>query len=53
MILYPEIQLKAQAEIDRITGGRCPTIADKDSLPYLNAILLETLRWHPAAPNGE
>jgi hypothetical protein len=41
----------AQAEIDAITGGlRRPTIEDKDSLPYVHAIVKETLRWHPPLP---
>jgi len=53
MTLYPEVQAKAQAEIDRVVGkDRCPNIADKDSLPYLNAILMETMRWHPVIPTG-
>lgn len=51
MKLYPEVQAKALAELDRVLGGRLPTAADKDSLPYLNAVLLETMRWHPAGPN--
>jgi cytochrome P450 len=52
MTRYPGVQAKAQAEIDRVIGTRCPTLADKASLPYLGAILLETLRWHPVAPIG-
>lgn len=53
MKLYPDVQAKAQAEIDRVVGSdRFPTMADKESLPYLNAVLLETLRWHSPAPAG-
>ncbi|KAG8859729.1 hypothetical protein FRB96_004303 [Tulasnella sp. 330] len=53
MLLYPEVQEKARAEIDRVVGeGRLPTITSKDSTPYLNAVLLETLRWHPVLPIG-
>ncbi|KAI0544305.1 cytochrome P450 [Xylaria curta] len=53
MVLYPEVQKRAQEEIDRIIGNnRLPTTADRDSLPYINAVVKETLRWHPVAPMG-
>ncbi|KAI0295332.1 CyP450 monooxygenase [Multifurca ochricompacta] len=51
MILYPEVQRKAQVEVDSITcGSRLPDFSDFDELPYVNAILKEVLRWHPVAP---
>lgn len=53
MTLYPEVQARAHAEIDRVIGNRLPTAADRDSLPYLNAVISETLRWHQAAPTGQ
>ncbi|KZS92752.1 cytochrome P450 [Sistotremastrum niveocremeum HHB9708] len=53
MMLYPEIQRKAQAEIDALLQGeRLPTLHDRDALPYLAAILKEVLRWRPVAPSG-
>ncbi|KAJ8129221.1 hypothetical protein O1611_g4411 [Lasiodiplodia mahajangana] len=53
MTLYPEVQERAQKEIDQIVGNdRLPTMADRDNLPYVNAIVKETLRWHPVAPMG-
>jgi cytochrome P450 len=53
MILSPDIQKKAQDEIDRISGGnRLPSFADKSSLPYISCIAWECLRWNPAAPMG-
>ncbi|KAJ3571957.1 hypothetical protein NPX13_g5205 [Xylaria arbuscula] len=53
MKMYPEVQKRAQEEIDRVIGnGRLPTIADRDYLPYVNAVVKETLRWHPVAPMG-
>ncbi|KAG8979553.1 hypothetical protein FRB94_011294 [Tulasnella sp. JGI-2019a] len=53
MLLHPEVQAKARAEIDRIVGeDRLPTVAMRDSTPYLNAVLLETLRWHNVLPTG-
>ncbi len=45
MLLNPEIQRKAQAEIDAVVGSdRLPTFADRKDLPYLENVLQETLR---------
>lgn len=44
MTAYPAVQHKARAEIDRVIGNnRLPTVADRDNLPYLNAIVNEVL----------
>ncbi|XP_065941966.1 steroid 17-alpha-hydroxylase/17,20 lyase isoform X3 [Magallana gigas] len=40
----PEIQAKCQAEIDKKIGRRCPSIADRQSLPYTEACIYETMR---------
>ncbi|KAI0754761.1 cytochrome P450 [Daedaleopsis nitida] len=51
MILYPDVQRKAQAELDAVVGeGRLPQFADRGSLPYVNAVMKEVLRWHPVSP---
>ncbi|KAI2787985.1 O-methylsterigmatocystin oxidoreductase [Penicillium oxalicum] len=51
MALYPEVQAKAQEEIERVVGPKSlPTLADRSRLPYLNAVVKEVLRWHPVAP---
>lgn len=53
MTLYPEVQRTAQEEIDRVIGtDRLPTFADRDSLPYVEAVVKEALRMHPIAPMG-
>ncbi|KAG0708665.1 cytochrome P450 [Suillus ampliporus] len=53
MVLNPEVQAKAQAEIDRVVGNdRLPDFNDRPVLPYVEAILRETLRWHPVVPFG-
>ncbi|KAJ5900079.1 hypothetical protein N7495_004823 [Penicillium taxi] len=54
MTLFPEVQEKAQKEIDRVLGHACrlPTLAHRTNLPYINAVVKETLRWHPVAPMG-
>ncbi|KAF4571534.1 hypothetical protein EYR36_008874 [Pleurotus pulmonarius] len=51
LTLYPEKQVRAHAEIDAIVGtGRLPTLDDKGSLPYVEALIKESIRWHPAVP---
>ena len=53
MAMYPDVQQKAQEELDRIVGtDRLPTFEDIESLPFLNALLKEVLRWHPVIPAG-
>ena len=53
MALYPEVQKKAQAEIDAVVGpNRLPDFHDRPSLPYINAILKESSRWNLVVPLG-
>lgn len=53
MTLYPDVQKKAQAEIDEVVGtGRLPGFEDRENLPYTNALVKESLRWHPVGPMG-
>ncbi|KAK0480125.1 cytochrome P450 [Armillaria novae-zelandiae] len=52
-VLYPEVQAKAQAELDAVVGPtRLPNFDDRPQLPYTDAILLEALRWNPVVPMG-
>lgn len=51
--LDPEVQKKAQVEIDQVTHGtRFPTLADRKQMPYVEAMITEALRWHSVAPTG-
>jgi cytochrome P450 len=51
--LHPATQTRAQEEIDRVVGTeRLPTLEDRESLPYVEALWRETLRWRPALPVG-
>ncbi|KAF8607171.1 cytochrome P450 [Ceratobasidium sp. AG-I] len=53
MIYNPGAQAEAQAEIERVIGAdRLPTYSDRASLPYVNALYKEVLRWQPATPLG-
>ncbi|KAJ3886163.1 cytochrome P450 [Lentinula edodes] len=54
MVIYPEVQDKAQQELDTVVGsGRLPDFSDRGSLPYIDAIVKEVLRWSPVAPLGQ
>jgi len=53
MVLNPEVQKKAQEEIDRVIGNaRLPNFDDRDSLVYVEALVREVMRWHPPLPLG-
>ncbi|KXN84170.1 O-methylsterigmatocystin oxidoreductase [Leucoagaricus sp. SymC.cos] len=61
MLLYPDVQRRAQQEIDSVIGhDRLPEFSDLDELPYISAIVKEVLRreifvsdrWNPAVPLG-
>ena len=53
MVRYPEIQKKAQKEIESIVGSsRLPSFADRPYLPYMTALAKEVIRWHSVAPQG-
>ncbi|KAI3759239.1 hypothetical protein L6452_06905 [Arctium lappa] len=51
MVLHPDIQARAQFEIQSVVGRDRPvTHSDMANLPYLHAIVKETLRVHPPGP---
>ncbi|CAE6363075.1 unnamed protein product [Rhizoctonia solani] len=53
MAMYPEVQTKAQAEVDSILcGNRFPEIEDQQSMPYVEAVIKEALRWRSVLPLG-
>ncbi|KAJ7744056.1 cytochrome P450 [Mycena maculata] len=53
MVLTPDVQRQAQAEIDAVIGGtRLPLLSDREHLPYVSAVVTELLRWHSVAPLG-
>ncbi|KAH9973224.1 cytochrome P450 [Lactifluus volemus] len=53
MITYPETQARAQAELDKVVGrSRLPTFSDYPHLPYIRAMVKETLRWGQLDPLG-
>lgn len=53
MALFPEVQRKAQAELDQVVGPqRLPEFADIQNMPYIRAVIMESLRWMPVTPFG-
>ncbi|EIW84507.1 cytochrome P450 [Coniophora puteana RWD-64-598 SS2] len=51
MVLNPDVQARARAEIDAVVGTeRIPTFEDRGTLPYVEAVYQETLRWRPVVP---
>ncbi|KAF9243461.1 cytochrome P450 [Melanogaster broomeanus] len=53
MVLNPSVQGKAQAELDAVVGpNRLPNFSDREFLPYIEAVMRETMRYHPVAPLG-
>ncbi|KAI1792473.1 cytochrome P450 [Ganoderma leucocontextum] len=53
MSLHPDVQRKAQAELDAVVGPRrLPEFADQASLVYVRALCKEALRWQNVTPMG-
>ncbi|KDR69728.1 hypothetical protein GALMADRAFT_145141 [Galerina marginata CBS 339.88] len=53
MAVNPEIQTKAHQELDNVIGSdRLPDFADRGSLPYIEAIYREVMRWRPPLAFG-
>ncbi|KJA23839.1 hypothetical protein HYPSUDRAFT_214889 [Hypholoma sublateritium FD-334 SS-4] len=53
MLHFPGVQKRAQAELDAVVGqDRMPDYEDRENLPYMRALINETLRWRPVAILG-
>ncbi|KAG8056890.1 hypothetical protein GUJ93_ZPchr0002g25436 [Zizania palustris] len=51
LLKNPRTLAKATEELDRVVGGdRLVTEADMPCLPYIEAVMKETMRMHPVAP---
>jgi cytochrome P450 len=46
----PDVEARLHQELERILGGRPPTLADVPNLAYTRAIIEETLRLYPPIP---
>jgi len=53
MTLFPDVARRAQREVDAVVGyQRTPTFEDQNKLPYVTALIRETMRWRPVVPSG-
>lgn len=53
MVFSRDKQSHAQKELDRVIGqDRLPEFADRASLPYVEALMLEVVRLYPVLPLG-
>lgn len=53
MTVFPSIQEKVHAELDRVVGSeRPPTLDDLEDMPYLRAAVIENYRWCPLTSGG-
>jgi cytochrome P450 len=53
MAIHPNVQQKAQAELDAVVGrDKPPNPRELTDLPYLKAVLKEVLRFAPVANLG-
>ncbi|EXJ70408.1 uncharacterized protein A1O5_06476 [Cladophialophora psammophila CBS 110553] len=53
MIVFQDVQKKAQEEIDNVVGpDRLPNVDDYSKLPYIRCCVKETLRWMPTVIMG-
>ena len=51
MTLFPDIQQRAKQEIDAVVGcEELVSFKDRPSLPYVEALFREILRWRPVVP---
>jgi cytochrome P450 len=46
---HPERQDRLADELDRVLGGRAPTLGDLERLEYTDAVVLEAMRLYPPA----
>ncbi len=52
LVNHQEIQDRAYNEIFRVIGKQKPRLKDRMSLPYVEALILETMRYHSVAMFG-
>ena len=51
LLRYPDVQEKCQKHIDEVIGqGRTPSLKDKPKLGYIDAVVLEGIRFSNVVP---
>lgn len=46
---HPEAEARLHEELDRVLGGRLPSAADAERLPFTRAVVTESMRLYPPA----
>src|SRR5215468_6789576 len=46
---HPDVEAKLHSELDRVLGGRAPTMADLPNMPYTEMAIKESMRLYPPA----
>ena len=46
---HPDVERELRDELSRVLGGRLPTVADVEQLPYTRMVLSEAMRLYPPA----
>ncbi|ASC70519.1 Putative cytochrome P450 120 [Halomicronema hongdechloris C2206] len=49
---HPEVQARAQDEVDKVLAGRLPEFEDLDKLNYLTCVVKEAMRLYPPVPEA-
>ena len=52
LINYQEVQEKVYREIQDVIGDRTPVYGDKSNMPYVEAVILESMRYGTNTPIG-
>jgi cytochrome P450 len=53
LVLFPQVQRRAQAELDVVIGrDQLPTFDDRSRPPYIEALCKELMRWQMVTPIG-
>jgi cytochrome P450 len=45
----PEVERRLHEEVDAVLGGRLPSVADVERLPYVTRVVTESMRLYPPA----
>lgn len=48
---HPEVEAKLHEELDRVLGGRLPTLEDLRQLEYTEMVIKESMRIYPPVPS--